>query len=71
LLQTGPGMGKSLRLVLLYERHDIARCPRGQDCVSSCRLVKCAKASAGKGSGTSGTKSGHAYRQWACSAAAV
>jgi transposase len=43
LLQTVPGIGKILSLVLLYEIHDIQRFPRGQDCVSYCRLVKCAK----------------------------
>ena len=47
LLQTVPGMGQILRLVLLSERHDRARFPRGQDCVASCRWVKGAKASAG------------------------
>ena len=31
LLQTVPGIGKILRLVLLYEMHDIQRCPRVQD----------------------------------------
>jgi len=48
LLQTVPGIGKILRLVLLDELHDRARCLRGQDCVASCRLVTDAKASAGK-----------------------
>jgi transposase len=48
LLQTVPGIGKILRLVLLYERQDIARFPRVQDVVSYCRLVTCAKESAGK-----------------------
>ena len=51
--------------------HDIARFPRVQDFVSSCRLVKCAKESAGKRSGTSGTKIGNAYLKWAFSEAAV
>jgi transposase len=60
LLQTVPGIGKILSLVLLYEMHDLARFPRVQDFVSYCRLVKCAKASAGKRSGTSGTKIGNA-----------
>ena len=55
----------------LYERHDIARFPRVQDFVSYCRLVKCAKESAGKRYGTSGTKIGNAYLTWACSEAAV
>jgi transposase len=71
LLQTVPGMGKILSLVRLYEMHDIARFPRVQDFVSYCRLVKCAKESAGKRYGTSGTKIGHAYLKWAFSEAAV
>jgi transposase len=71
LLQTVPGIGKILSLVLLYEMHDIARFPRVQDFVSSCRLVKCAKESAGKRYGTSGTKIGNAYLKWAFSEAAV
>jgi transposase len=70
-LQTGPGSGQSLRLVLLYEIHDIARFPRVQDFASYCRLVKCARASAGKRSGTAGSTSGHAPLTWAFSAAAV
>ncbi len=71
LLQTVPGIGTILRLVLLYELHDIQRFPRVQDFVSSCRLVKWAKASAGKRDGTSGSKIGNAYLQWAFSEAAV
>jgi transposase len=71
LLQTVPGIGKILSLVLLYEMHDIARFPRVQDFVSYCRLVKCAKESAGKHYGTSGTKIGNAYLKWAFSEAAV
>jgi transposase len=43
-----PGVGKILALVRLYEIHDIRRFPRVQAFVSSCRLVKCAKESAGK-----------------------
>src|SRR5439155_6440811 len=45
--------------------------PRVQDFVSYCRLVKCAKESAGKRYGTSGTKIGNAYLKWAFSEAAV
>jgi transposase len=70
-LQSVPGIGKILRLVLLYELHDITRFPRVQDFVSYCRLVKCAKESAGKRSGTSGAKIGNAYLKWAFSEAAV
>src|SRR5207247_1219417 len=54
-----------------YNLPDIARFPRVQDFVSSCRLVTCARESAGKRSGTSGAKIGNAYLQWAFSAAAV
>jgi transposase len=71
LLRTVPGSGEILSLVLLYEIHDIHRFPRVQDFVSYCRLVKCAKASAGKRYGTGGTKIGKAYLKWAFSDAAV
>jgi transposase len=71
LLRTVPGIGKILSLVLLYEIHDITRFPRVQDFVSSCRLVKCAKESAGKRYGSAGTRIGNAYRKWAFSEAAV
>ncbi len=71
LLQTVPGIGKILSLVWLYEIHDIDRFPRVQDFVSYCRLVTCAKESAGKRLGTSGTKIGNAHLKWAFSEAAV
>jgi hypothetical protein len=71
LRQTVPGIGTILRLVLLYAMHDIHRFPRGQALLSSCRLVKCAKASAGKRLGTAGAKSGKAQRKGAFSEAAV
>jgi hypothetical protein len=70
-LQSVPGIGKLLSWVLLYEIHDLQRFPRVQDFVSYCRLVKCAKASAGKRYGTSGAKIGNAYLKWAFSEAAV
>jgi transposase len=71
LLQTVPGIGKILSLVLLYEIHEIARFPRVQDFASYCRLVKCARESAGKRSGTSGHTIGNAHLTWAFSEAAV
>src|SRR5213594_783564 len=43
LLDSVPGVGKILSLVLLYEIHDIRRFPRVQDFVSYCRLVKSKK----------------------------
>jgi transposase len=71
LLQTVPGIGNILRLVRLYEIHDIRRFPSVPAVVSSCRLVKGAKESAGKRYGTAGAKIGKAYLKWAFSEAAV
>jgi transposase len=68
---TAPGIGTILSRVLLDDIHPIDCFPQGQDVASSCRLVTCAKASAGTRSGTSGTSIGHAYLTWAFSAAAV
>jgi transposase len=70
-LRSVPGIGKILSLVLLYEIQDIRRFPRVQEFVSYCRLVKCARESAGKRYGTSGKKIGNAYLKWAFSEAAV
>ena len=70
-LRSVPGIGKILALVILYEIHDITRFPRVQDFASYCRLVKCAKESAGKRLGTSGKKIGNAHLKWAFSEAAV
>ena len=66
-----PGSGRCLALVILYEIQDIARFPRVQDFVSSCRLVKCAKESNGKRLGTSGKKIGNVHLRWACAEAAI
>ena len=71
LLDTVPGVGKILGLVILYEVHDIRRFPTVQDFVSYCRLVKSKKESAGKCYGTSGNKIGNAHLKWAFSEAAV
>jgi len=71
LLQTVPGIGKILGLVLRYEIYAIHRFPRVQEFASYCRLVKCAKESHGKRSGSLGTKIDNAHLQWAFSEAAV
>jgi transposase len=71
LLQTVPGIGKILSLVILYEIHHIERFPRVQEFASYCRLIKCAKESNGKRSGTSGSKIDNAHLKWAFSEAAV
>src|SRR5258707_4343758 len=70
-LQSVPGIGQILALVILYEIQDIARFPRVQDFVSYCRLVKCAKESGGKRLGTSGKKIGNVPLRWGFAEAAV
>jgi transposase len=70
-LRSSPGVGKILSLVIRSEMHDIPRFPRVQAFVSDGRLVTCATESAGTRDGTSGTKMGNAYLQWAFSEAAV
>jgi transposase len=71
LLQTVPGIGKILSLVLLYDIHDIRRFPSVQNFASYARLVKCSKESGGKRLGTSGKKIGNAHLKWAFSEAAT
>jgi transposase len=70
LLQSIPGVGKILGLVMLYEIHDIARFPTVQNFSSYSRLVKCARESAGKLSGVKNSKIGNAHLKWAFSEAA-
>ena len=70
-LQSVPGIGQILALVILSEIQDLARFPRVQDFVSSCRVVKCAKESGGKRLGTSGKKIGTVHLRWAFAEAAV
>jgi len=69
-LQSVPGIGQILALVILYEIQAIARFPRVQDFLSYGRLVKCAKESAGKRHGLSGKKIGNPQLKWAFSEAA-
>ena len=71
LLQTVPGIGKILSLVLLYDIHAINRFASVQAFVASCRLVKGAKDSAGTRLGTSGKNIGHGHLTWAFSEAAT
>jgi len=70
-LRSVHGIGKILALVILYEIHEIDRFPTVQDFVSYARLVKCAKESAGKRHGSSGTKIGNVHLKWAFSEASV
>ena len=71
LLLSVLGIGPILALVILYEIHDIHRFPSVQNFTSYCRLVKCAKESAGKHYGFAGQKIGNAFLKWAFSEAAV
>ncbi len=70
-LRTVPGIGKILSLVILYEIHDINRFKRPQELASYSRLVRCARESAGKVSGSGGKKIGNVHLKWAFSEAAV
>jgi hypothetical protein len=56
---------------MLEELHAIHRLPSVDEFVSHCRLVSCARASAGKRKGTSGKNIGNAHFKWAFSEAAV
>lgn len=70
-LKTVRGIGDVLALTILYEIQDISRFPTVQDFCSYSRLVKCAKESAGKKSGSSGSKIGNPHLKWAFSEAAI
>jgi transposase len=55
-LQTVPGIGKILSLVLLYEIHHIDRFPRLQEFASDCRLIQWAKESTANARAPRGAK---------------
>jgi transposase len=69
-LQSIPGVGRLLALVLLYEIHDIRRFDEVGQFLSYARLVRCVHESAGKKQGTGGNKIGNAHLKWAFSEAA-
>jgi transposase len=69
-LQSIPGVGKVLALVLLYEIHDVRRFASVGQFLSYCRLVRCEHESAGKVLGTGGRKIGNAHLRWAFGEAA-
>ncbi len=70
-LQTIPGVGKILSLVLLYEIHTIDRFPTVGDFLSYARLVTPKQTSDGKVTGHSGAKIGNAHLKWAFSEAVL
>jgi len=71
LLQSVPGIGDIISLVILYETDNIRRFQTVQDFASYARLIKCKAESAGKTYGTSGAKIGNAHLKWAFSEAAI
>jgi len=70
LLQTVPGIGKLLSLVLLYAIHRIDRFPSVQAFAAYARLVQCRQESGGQRVGPSGKKIGNAHLKWAFAEAA-
>jgi transposase len=70
LLNTIPGVGKILALVLLYEIHDIKRFADEGQFLSYARLIRPLKRSSNKIVGGGGAKIGNAYLKWAFSEAA-
>jgi len=69
-LQTIPGVGKVLALVLLYEMHHVRRFDSAGQFLSYARLVRCVHESAGKKLGCGGKKIGNAHLRWAFAEAA-
>ena len=71
LLQTIPGVGNLLSLVLLYEMHTIDRFATVGDFLSYARLVTPKHTSDGKVTGHSGAKIGNPHLKWAFSEAVL
>jgi transposase len=71
LLQTVPGVGKVLGLILLYEIHDIHRFDDVGQFLSYARLVTPRHESAGKVTSSGNKKMGNAHLRWAFAEAAL
>ena len=71
LLQTIPGVGKVLGLVMLYEIHDIHRFGHVGEFLSYARVVRPKQESAGKTTGEGNAKIGNAHLRWALAEAAL
>lgn len=71
LLQTIPGVGEILSLVILYEIHDISRFEKVQHFTSYCRLIRPTKESAGKIKSSGAKKMGNPFLRWAFSEAVL
>lgn len=64
-LQSVPGIGKILALVIMYETGDIGRFKAPGNYVSYCRCVKSKHLSNGKKKGSGNRKNGNKYLSWA------
>jgi transposase len=69
-LQTIPGVGRVLALVLLYETHAWSRFTSVGQFLSYARLVRCLHESAGKTVGSGNNKIGNPHLKWALAEAA-
>jgi transposase len=69
-LQTIPGVGRILGLVLLYETHDWRRFATVGQFLSYARLVRCVHESAGKKVASGSNKIGNSHLKWAFAEAA-
>jgi len=65
LLQTIPGVGQMLSLIILYETHDVRRFATVQRYSSYAGVVKCERTSGGKSYASKNTKIRNAYLKWA------
>jgi len=65
ILQTTPGVGDMLSLIVLYETHDIQRFPKHQHYASYSRVVRCSQTSNGKITGKKNNNMGNPYLKWA------
>lgn len=65
ILQSVPGVGDILSLIILYEVHDINRFESPQRFCSYSRVVKCERSSEGKKSKGGNQKIGNPYLKWA------
>jgi transposase len=64
-LQSIPGIGRILALVIMYETGDIGRFEAPGNYVSYCRCVKSSHLSNGKKKGSGNRKNGNKYLSWA------
>lgn len=71
LLQSYPGIGEIISLIILYEIDRIERFPTVQKFSSYCRVVKTQRESNGKRTDNKNQKIGNPYLKWALSQAAI